>query len=193
MKLQSMISLVALAALLATGAAQSQERVLREGQVTQQALIDALAPAGAASGADEGVRTRSWKPGVRPAAAVAGAAAAAAQPGRASILVTFVTNSSDLTADAKRALDVLAGAMKSERLASQRFTIEGHADPRGSDELNLKLSQARADSVRGYLTGSHGLAGERVNAVGKGSAALMNPSEPAAPENRRVTIVAQPN
>ena len=193
MKLQSMVPLVVLATLLATGAAQSQERVLREGQVTQQALIDALAPAGAASGAEDGVRTRSWKPGVRPAAAVAGAAAAAAQPGRASILVTFVTNSSDLTADAKRALDVLAGAMKSERLASQRFTIEGHADPRGSDELNLKLSQARADSVRGYLTGSHGLASERVNAVGKGSTALMNPSEPAAPENRRVTIVAQPN
>ena len=104
MKLQSMISLVALAALLATGAAQSQERVLREGQVTQQALIDALAPAGAASGADEGVRTRSWKPGVRPAAAVAGAAAAAAQPGRASILVTFVTNSSDLTAEDRKSV-----------------------------------------------------------------------------------------
>jgi hypothetical protein len=28
--------------------------------------------------------------------------------------------------------------------------------------------------------------------VGKGSSALMKPSEPAAPENRRVTIVANP-
>ena len=196
MKLHTRFALTALTSLtvlFATGAAQAQEKVLREGQVTQQALIDALAPAAAASAPEDGVRTRSWKPSVRPAAAAAaGTAAAAAQPGRASILVTFITNSADLTSGAKRALDVLAGAMKSEKLAAVRFTIEGHADPRGSEDMNLKLSQARADSVRGYLTGSHGLAAERVNAVGKGSSALMKPSEPAAPENRRVTIVAQP-
>ncbi len=193
-KIAAPFTALALAALLATGAAAAQEKVMREGQVTEQALIDALAPASAASAADEGVRTRSWKPNVRPAAAAAaGTAAAAAQPGRASILVTFVTNSADLTPGAKRALDVLAGAMKSEKLAAVRFTIEGHADPRGSEELNLRLSQSRAESVRGYLMGSHGLAGERVNAVGKGSSALMKPSEPAAPENRRVTIIAQPS
>ena len=187
-------ALTSLIVMFAAGAAQAQEKVMREGQVTQQALIDALSPAAAASAPEDGVRTRSWKPSVRPAAAAAaGTAAAAAQPGRASILVTFITNSADLTSNAKRALDVLAGAMKSEKLAAVRFTIEGHADPRGSEDMNLRLSQARADSVRGYLTGPHGLASERINAVGKGSSALMNPSEPAAPENRRVTIVAQPS
>jgi outer membrane protein OmpA-like peptidoglycan-associated protein len=189
---------LALALLMAAGAAAAQEKVLREGQVTQQALIDALAPAaqpgdGAASGAeDSGPRTRSFRPAVRPAVAAAGVAAAAAAPARASILVTFVTNSADLTAGAKSALDVLAAAMKSEKLATVKFTIEGHADPRGSEELNMRLSQARAESVRAYLTSAHGLAAERVNAVGKGSSALMKPSDPAAPENRRVTIVAQP-
>ena len=189
---------LALACMFAAGAVQAQEKVLREGQVTQQALIDALTPAAqpvddAASAAENGgVRTRSFRPAVRPGAAVAGAAAAAVQPARASILVTFVTNSADLTSGAKGALDVLAAAMKSEKLAAVKFTIEGHADPRGNEELNLKLSQARADSVRSYLTTSHGLAGDRVNAVGKGSSALMKPSDPAAPENRRVTIVAQP-
>jgi OOP family OmpA-OmpF porin len=205
MKLTTRLTTLALAALLATGAAQAQdkapEKVLREGQVTQQALIDALTPAAPAAaedaaqpadGAASGVRTRSFRPALRPAAAAAGTAAAAAQPARASILVTFVTNSADLTAGAKSALDVLAAAMKSDKLAAVKFTIEGHADPRGSEELNLKLSQARAESVRTYLTTAHGLAAERVNAVGKGSSALMKPSDPAAPENRRVTIVAQP-
>ncbi len=199
MKLLPRIAVLTLAALLANGATQAQEKVLREGQVTQQALIDALAPAAApaeaasaAEGDGSGVRTRGFRPAVRPVAAVAGTAATAAQPARASILVTFVTNSAELTSGAKGALDVLAAAMKSEKLASVKFTIEGHADPRGSEELNLKLSQARADSVRGYLMGSHGLAAERVNAVGKGSSALMKPNEPAAPENRRVTIVALP-
>jgi OOP family OmpA-OmpF porin len=192
-KLAAQLALVALSAAVACGAVQAQEKVLREGQVTESALIDALAPPSAAASGAEGVRTRSFKPALRPAAAAAGTAAAAAQPGRASILVTFITGSADLTTDAKKALDVLAGAMKSDKLANVRFTIEGHADPRGGDELNLRLSQSRAESVRGYLTASHGLAGERINAVGKGSSALMNPNDPAAPENRRVTIVAQPN
>jgi OmpA-OmpF porin, OOP family len=190
------LALLVIATAFTTGSVQAQEKVLREGQVTQEALIDALSPAAAASAADDGgtngVRTRSFRPSARPAGAVAGTAAAAARPSRASILVTFVTNSADLTPGAKGALDVLAAAMKSDKLASVKFVIEGHADPRGGDELNLKLSQARADSVLAYLTGTHGLPAERVKAVGKGSSALMNPSEPAAPENRRVTIVAQP-
>ena len=206
MNTSTRLTTLALAVMLATAAVHAQDRakdkpqetVLREGQVTQQALIDALTPQvqpvdDAASAAENnGVRTRGFRPAVRPVAALAGAAAAAAQPARASILVTFVTNSADLTSGARSTLDVLAAAMKSEKLAAVKFTIEGHADPRGSEELNLKLSQARAESVRTYLTSAHGLAGERVNAVGKGSSALMKPSDPAAPENRRVTIVAQP-
>jgi len=189
MKLPTRFALLTLAALLAAGGVQAQEKVMREGQVTQQALIDALAPPQAADDAASGPRTRSFRPAVR----VAGTAAAAAQPARASILVTFVTNSADLTPGAKGALDVLASAMKSDKLAAQKFTIEGHADPRGTEEGNMKLSQARAESVRGYLMSQHGLSADRVNAVGKGSSALMKPSEPAAPENRRVTIVAQPS
>lgn len=190
MKLPSKIATLAFAALLAAGTVQAQEKVLREGQVTQQALIDALAPSAAASSAEsaDGTRTRSFRPAVR----VAGTAAAAATPARANILVTFVTNSADLTAGAKKALDVLAGAMKSDKLSTVKFTIEGHADPRGNEDANLKLSQARAESVREYLLSSHGVAAERVTAVGKGSSALMKPNEPAAAENRRVTIVANP-
>jgi OOP family OmpA-OmpF porin len=198
MKLSSKLALLTLAALLAAGQASAQEKVMREGQVTQQSLIDALTPAAApadeaASAADGQPRTRGFKPAVRPAVTAAGTAATAAAPARASILVTFVTDSADLTPRAKSALDVLAGAMKSEKLAAVKFTIEGHADPRGGEEHNMKLSQARAESVRSYLTGQHGLAADRINAIGKGSTALMNTADPAAPENRRVTIVAQPS
>ncbi len=196
MTVPSTLASLALAAMLAAGAvpSQAQEKVLGEGQVTERSLIDALAPANAASAADgqEAPHTRGFVPAIRPAAAVAGTAAVAAKPGRASILVTFVTDSATLTPRAKAALDVLASAMKSDRLAAQHFVIEGNADPRGTEEHNLKLSQERADSVREYLVSQHGLSAERLTAVGKGSTALMNPNDPAAPENRRVTIVAQP-
>lgn len=195
-KLTGLVALAAVASSFLSPAALAQERVLREGQVTERALVDALTPPQAASAPEEGVRTRSFRPAVRPAAtagATAAAGAAATQAGRASILVTFVTDRADLTAPARSALDVLAAAMKSERLAGVRFTIEGHADPRGSEEHNLRLSQARAESVRGYLIARHGLAADRVDAVGKGSSNLMNKVDIAAPENRRVTIVSQAN
>lgn len=190
------LGLMGAAALLCAGPATAQERVLREGQVTERALVDALTPPQAASAPEDGVRTRSFRPAVRPAANTAAAAATgatASQAGRASILVTFVTDKADLTAQARGSLDVLAAAMKSERLAGVRFTIEGHADPRGGEEHNLKLSQARAETVRGYLIARHGLAAERIDAVGKGSSNLMNKADIAAPENRRVTIVSQTN
>lgn len=178
--------------------ALAQEKVLREGQVTEKALVDALTPPAAAASAPEegGVRTRGFRPAVRPAAAAVGTTAAAgavaAHPsGKASILVTFVTDSAELTPRAREALDVLAGAMKSDRLAGVRFTIEGHADPRGGDEHNLKLSTARASTVREYLIARHGLAADRIDAVGMGSSMLLNTADIAAPENRRVTIVSK--
>ena len=34
-----------------------------------------------------------------------------------------------------------------------------------------------------------GIGRERLNAIGKGSTELLNTTQPAAPENRRVTIV----
>ena len=188
------IGLIAFTAALLAGTAGAQERVLREGQLNERALVDALTPPAAASAPDDGVRTRGFRPAVRPAiaaGATAVAGAVAGQTGRASILITFVTDSADLSARAKGALDVLAGAMKSERLAGVRFTIEGHADPRGGEEYNLKLSQARAESVRDYLVGAHGLAAQRVEAVGRGAGNLLNKQDVAAPENRRVTIVSQ--
>lgn len=197
----AMWALVATALMPAAGAS-AQETVLREGQVTERALIDALAPAPALSApAAEGgdaLRPRGFKAVIAPAAPVvataqAGVAAAAVSPaGRASLLVTFVTDSAELTPRAREALDVLGSALKSERLAALRFTIEGHADPRGGEDYNLRLSAARAQAVREYLLARHALAPERLVAVGRGASALLDPRNPAAPENRRVTVLAMP-
>ena len=113
------------------------------------------------------------------------------QPNRASasLLVTFLTSSSELTASAKQQLDVVGAALKNTRLAPYRFTVEGHADPRGDRQTNLVLSQHRAGSVRSYLVDSHGIDPARLIAEGKGDREVLNRTFPAAPENRRVTIV----
>jgi outer membrane protein OmpA-like peptidoglycan-associated protein len=114
-----------------------------------------------------------------------------AAPGRASLLITFATDSSQLTAGAMQQLDTVAKALQSDQLAGLSFRVEGHADPRGGAEHNLRLSQARAEAVVAYLVQRHGVQPARLSAEGKGSSELMVPDWPAAPENRRVTLVTQ--
>jgi OOP family OmpA-OmpF porin len=112
-----------------------------------------------------------------------------ARPASASLLITFETNSAELTGQAKQSLDIVGRALKSDRLADFRFGVEGHADPRGGPDFNLELSRQRAESVRQYLVQNNYIEDRRLEAVGKGDRQLLNKANPAAPENRRVTIV----
>lgn len=114
------------------------------------------------------------------------------KPSAASLLITFVTNSAELTAQAKSSLDMVARALQDDRLGSFKFAIEGHADARGTAEENLQLSQARAQSVVQYLVSQHGIPRERLQPVGKGDTEPLNRQQVDAPENRRVTIVTAP-
>lgn len=147
---------------------EAPARVLKGKDITEDAVADALFP----------IRTRSLRP-------LEGRPAPSA---KAQLLITFVTGSANLTDDARSQLDAVARAMKRGD-QSIGFTIEGHADPRGTVEGNLALSKARAQSVTSYLAQNHGLDVSRMVAVGKGSSELLNPAEPTAEENRRVTIV----
>lgn len=66
--------------------------------------------------------------------------------------------------------------------------VQGHTDTDGSEEINLSLSQSRADTVRDFLI-SEGVEPERVVAVGFGETRLkVDPEETAADraKNRRI-------
>ncbi|MGE5114924.1 MAG: OmpA family protein [Betaproteobacteria bacterium] len=168
------------------GSALAQEPVLKGKQVTESALIDALsvdAPAGAVQGGTRGLVLSSKHAGP--------SKATKAGPGKASLLITFTEGSAQLTPESMSILDTLAKALASDQLAGNTFRVEGHADPRGTEEGNVRLSQERAESVVDYLVNKHGLLPERLSAVGKGSTELANPDRPDAPENRRVTIVTK--
>ncbi len=173
---------VAASALVLAVAAHAEGPVLKPSEVTESALIDALGPAGA----DGAPATRSIRPSMKPSAA---AAAAAPPPGKANLLITFATGSSELSPETQRALEVVAKALQSDRLTGLTFKVEGHADPRGSAEYNMKLSSERAAAVVAYLTGKLGVPAERLAAVGKGSTEPLDAARPDAPENRRVTFV----
>lgn len=181
---------ISAAALMPLGATAQAPVILKDTEITEKALVEALTPEPVSPAGTELVR-RSIRV-VRDDPAKGAALDQLMRPARvpqASILITFETNSATLTPGARAAVDVVARALQAPELATFRFLIEGHADPRGSDELNLRLSQARAASVVSYLVGQHAISRERLDPVGKGDRELMNTSRLDAPENRRVTIV----
>lgn len=175
-----------LAASTWTTSVHAQDIVLKGSQVTESALIDALTvegPEGPAGGKTRGFRAAT------PAADSSRPAAQKPSAGKASLLITFMTNSSELTSETMATLDVLARALQSDALAGFTFKVEGHADPRGDPGQNMVLSQQRAEAVAQYLVNKHGILSERLEALGKGSSEPMNRARADAPENRRVTIV----
>lgn len=187
-RLATTIATLAAAVLLGPFCAQAQTAtpkapVLKASQVTEDALMDALeiapAPSDAASGA-----TRAIRPSLRP-----GVAAKPPGPGKASLLITFATGSAELTPETVQVLEKVAKALQSDRLAGFAFRVEGHADARGGDELNQKLSAERAQAVVSYLSTKLGVLPERLTPVGKGASEPLNAQKADAPENRRVTIV----
>lgn len=158
--------------------------VLTGKQVNEDDLVKALnlGEPEAASGATRGFRpAKSDAPPVK------------AGPGRASLLITFASNSTELSPETLSTLGTLGRALQSDALAGFSFRVEGHADPRGDAQSNERLSQQRAEAVKQYLVAKQGLLPERLTAVGKGSTEPLNKARPDAPENRRVTIVTVRN
>ncbi|MCU0368562.1 MAG: OmpA family protein [Cyclobacteriaceae bacterium] len=50
-----------------------------------------------------------------------------------------------------------------------KITISGHTDSAGKEESNLRLSQARADAIKSYLTSNFPIEDTRIVAIGYGS------------------------
>lgn len=172
MKTHQMVTALALAVLAWPVMAQSPN-VLKGKQITESALIEALTPPPPG--------TRSFAPDVH--------GQPAPKPASQAISITFETNSTELTAQAKHELDVVGRALNSDRLSQFHFRLEGHADIRGNSAANQVLSEGRAGAVRQYLVQNHNIPEGRLKAVGKGDREPLNRANPAAAENRRVNFV----
>ena len=79
--------------------------------------------------------------------------------------VFFETDSSELTEQARATLDKQAQWLSNYNRYA--FTIEGHADERGTREYNIALGARRAQTVREYLT-TRGIAAQRMRTISYG-------------------------
>jgi outer membrane protein OmpA-like peptidoglycan-associated protein len=102
--------------------------------------------------------------------------------------VLFDFGKYDLRPEAREKLAKLSGIILGH--PSLNLAVEGHTDNVGSDEVNQKLSEQRAEAVRGYLI-KQGLADNNVTSKGFGKTTPVadNSSTAGRQKNRRVEIV----
>ena len=106
--------------------------------------------------------------------------------------VLFDFNQSTLKPGAKEKLSKLAGILLAYP-GKYRLEIEGHTDSVGTDEYNLKLSSARANSVRDYITQA-GIVSDRIVAtrgLGKTRPVATNDTPEGRQVNRRVELIIE--
>ena len=106
--------------------------------------------------------------------------------------ILFDVGKADLKESTKRQLADFAQTL--EKYPDTNLVIEGHADATGSDDLNLRLSNQRAEAVSSYLR-SVGVKGNRLTEKGYGESQPVadNTSESGRAKNRRVDIAVFAN
>lgn len=83
-------------------------------------------------------------------------------------------------------LDSVGEMLNLVGLTEEAIVIEGHTDAVGGDSFNQTLSEKRALAVKRYLISVHGIAADRLHALGKGEQDLLNAQDPLDAINRRV-------
>jgi len=98
--------------------------------------------------------------------------------------VYFDFNESVLSSNTTEILQKDATCIKS---GTKKVALFGHADPRGTDEYNLALSDRRAQSVKKYLT-NLGVRSHMLRAVPKGKTEAKGTDEASWAKDRRVDV-----
>jgi peptidoglycan-associated lipoprotein len=103
--------------------------------------------------------------------------------------VFFESDSSELTAQSRATLEKQAQWL--QRYGTYAFTIEGHADERGTREYNIALGARRAQAVRDYLA-ARGVQPARMRTVSYGKerpVAVCNDISCWSQNRRAVTVL----
>ena len=102
--------------------------------------------------------------------------------------IRFETGRADLKPESHGLLDQVALMIKAN--PDVKVRVEGHTDDTGPRDLNMRLSQDRAESVRRYLI-QKGVAPQRLRAVGYGpdKPKIKGTTDEARGKNRRVEFI----
>ncbi len=101
----------------------------------------------------------------------------------------FATGKADISPDAQSHLVSFASVVTKPDYSDTHILVEGHTDSSGSDELNMRLSQQRAEAVANFLMGQ-GVAPQRLLTkwYGESQPKFPNDTKENMAKNRRVEI-----
>lgn len=102
--------------------------------------------------------------------------------------LNFETGGHDVSADAEPLLEKLSRV--TNLFPRARLRIEGHTDSRGSEALNQRLSERRAEAVRDRLVDRFGIPATRLTAEGLGEdrPIASNETPEGRERNRRIDV-----
>jgi outer membrane protein OmpA-like peptidoglycan-associated protein len=89
-----------------------------------------------------------------------------------------------------RTIGRIADALTNPKLQPDMFLVVAHTESTGRREINVTLSQRRADAVRDILSSTFKVSPKRLRSVGLGEEQLQDALRPTAPANLRVQIIA---
>ena len=105
--------------------------------------------------------------------------------------VFFATNKSTLTTASRDTLRKQAAWMRKKK--DLTFTIEGHADERGTREYNLALGERRANAAKDYLM-TYGISSDRITVLSYGKERPVDSgSNPLAWSKNRRSVTVKAN
>ena len=101
----------------------------------------------------------------------------------------FSLAKADLSPEAQARLDSLADKLKSEN-RNVYVEVQGHTDATGAKDLNYRLGEQRAETVRRYLN-QHGVPLNRISTISYGPDAPVAPNKDKVGRqaNRRVVLI----
>jgi OOP family OmpA-OmpF porin len=107
---------------------------------------------------------------------------------RLAVDIHFDEDTAIIRPDSYRAIGRIADTLLRPPLLPYKFLIIGHSVSTGRREINLALSQRRADSVRDVLINTFKIPSKRLQSVGLGEEQLLDSARPTAPVNQQVEV-----
>jgi OmpA-OmpF porin, OOP family len=102
--------------------------------------------------------------------------------------IQFDEDSSVIRPESYRTLGRIADTLVNATLLPYKFLIVGHTVATGKREINLTLSQRRADSIRDVLVNTFKISAKRLQSVGLGEEQLLDAAHPTASVNQSCEV-----
>ena len=103
--------------------------------------------------------------------------------------IQFSVNSASILPTAQRQVKALGNALQGEKLNGCRIRLIGHTDATGDENINMRLSKARAEAVKQALIDNYGIRAKQLDTEGKGETQLLLKLPDNDAKHRRVEII----